>query len=442
MESRDRAREHAVTDALPPVVIDRRAAGTTRADEDLAARIRFLTELARRLHLAGVSSQRLEGAVRATARALHVNAEIWSTPTGLLLSLSDADVMHSTQQTRVLRLEPGNVDLRALVQLDRIAEQVLAGHLTVEKAWETMRAIDRPFTAGDKLQMVGAFGLASAAVAGLLGTGWLDIAVALVLGLIIGWIVLMSATRPHLAAASEAIAALVATTLATVFAHFVAPLSLQTVIVSALIVLMPGLSLTTAVTELATQQLVTGTTRFAGALTVLLKLTFGSVAATQVLTAIDWTAPAAVPVVLPQIVEIVAAVAAAGSFAILFNAARRDVPLVMASAILGYVLTRAAGSWLGFADGTFAGGVFFASLIVAALSNLYGRFAGRPGALVRLPGIMLLVPGSVGFRALGFVMEKDYAVGFDTLVAVMSALLALTAGLLFGALLVPPRRHL
>jgi uncharacterized membrane protein YjjB (DUF3815 family) len=284
--------------------------------------------------------------------------------------------------------------------------------------------------------------LASAAVAGLLGTGWLDIAVAGVLGLIIGWLSVLSASRPHLSAASEAVAAIVATTLATAFAHFVAPISLQTVIVAALIVLMPGLTLSTAVTELATQQLVTGTTRFAGALTVLLKLTFGSVAATQVLTAIGWTVKAAPTVALPQIVEIVAAVAAAGSFAILFQAARRDVPLVMGSAILGYVLTRVAGSWLGFADGTFAGGVFFASLIMAALSNLYGRTFGRPGALVRLPGIMLLVPGSVGFRALGFVMEKDYAVGFDTLVAVLSALLALTAGLLFGALLVPPRRYL
>ena len=418
------------------------ATGEQRVDDELDARVRFLTELARRLHLAGVSSQRLENAVRATARALHVNAEIWSTPTGLLLSLSDSDVLHGTQQTRVLRLEPGGIDLRALVQLDRIADRVIAGQQSVEDAWETMRGLDRPVTTGQQVQMVGAFGLASAAVAGLLGTGWLDIAVALVLGLIIGWIVLLSATRPHLAAASEALAALVATTLATVFAHFVAPLSLQTVIVASLIVLMPGLSLTTAVTELATQQLVTGTTRFAGALTVLLKLTFGSVAATQVLTAIGWTAPQAELVALPQLVEIVAAVAAAGSFAILFQAARRDVPLVMASAILGYVITRAVGSWLGFADGTFAGGVFFASLTMAALSNLYGRFAHRPGALVRVPGIMLLVPGSVGFRALGFVMEKDYTVGFDTLVAVLSALLALTAGLLFGALLVPPRRHL
>lgn len=414
----------------------------TPRESPLDARVRFLTELARRLHLAGVSSQRLEGAVKATARALHVNAEIWSTPTGLLLSLSDGDVLHGTQQTRVLRLEPGSIDLRALVRLDRIADDVIAGKQSVDEAWETMRGLDRPFTATEQLKVVGAFGMASAAVAGLLGTGWLDIGVALVLGLIIGWIAILSATRPNLAAASEAVSALVATTLATAFAHFVAPLSLQTVIVAALIVLMPGLTLSTAVTELATQQLVTGTTRFAGAMTVLLKLTFGSVAAAQVLTAIGWTAPQAEPMALPRVVEVAAALAAAGSFAILFQTAKRDVPLVMGSAILGYVLTRVAGSWFALGDGTFAGGVFFASLTMAALANLYGRLAGRPGALVRLPGIMLLVPGSVGFRALGFVMEKDYTVGFDTLVAVLSALLALTAGLLFGALLVPPRRHL
>ena len=133
---------------------------------------------------------------------------------------------------------------------------------------------------------------------------------------------------------------------------------------------------------------------------------------------------------------------AAGSFAILFRPKTRDIPLVMGSAILGYVLTRSAEHWIGPTDGAFASGVFVASLIIAALSNLYGRLKGRPGALVRLPGIMLLVPGSVGFRAIGFVMERDYTTGVDTLVAVMSALLALTAGLLIGSLLVPPRRYL
>lgn len=406
-------------------------------------RVRFLVELARRLHLVGVSASRLEGAVRSVATSIGVRVEIWSTPTGLLLSLSDAGQPHATQETRVLRLELGEIQLGALAKLDAIAEQVVAGKMSLDEAWSAMHALDRPFDTKQQLLTVGAFGLAAAAVAGLLRTAWIDVSVAAVIGLLIGWLAVLSGTRPHLAAAFEAVAALVATILATAFAHFVAPLSLQTVIVAALIVLMPGLSLTTAVSELASNQLVTGTTRFAGAMTVLLKLTFGSVAASQLMLAMGWTPMPGTPEALPNWVELIAMVAAAASFAVLFRASRRDIPLVMGAAILGYVLTRLGSVWFGpVATGTFAGSVFFSSLTIAALSNVYGRWKRRPGQLVRVPGIMLLVPGSVGFRALNFVMERDYTLGFDTLVAVLSAILALVAGLLFGSLLIPPRRYL
>ena len=122
---------------------------------------------------------------------------------------------------------------------------------------------------------------------------------------------------------------------------------------------------------------------------------------------------------------------------------RRDVPLVMASAVMGYVLTRVGSTWFAQSEGVaFAGAVFFSSLVMAALANVYGRVAGRPATLVRLPAIMLLVPGSVGFRGLASLMERDYTLGLETGVAVLSALVALMAGLLFGSVLVPPRRYL
>lgn len=394
--------------------------------------------------MAGVTAARLEGAVHSTARALGVTCEIWSAPTGLLLSLGDAEDLSQPQHTRVLRLDPHEPDLSDLVTLDEIADRVVARTLGIMEAMQQLRALDRQPGRRELSWLVLAFGLAAAAVAGLFRTSWIDISVAGALGLLIGGIAVASRTRPHLAAAAEAVAALVATVLAAGFAHFVAPLSVQTVVIAALIVMMPGLSLTTAVSELASQQLVTGTTRFAGALVSLFKLTFGSIAGAQVVAALGWTPKAAaLPAALPAGVEIIATVAAAFSFAILFRAQRRDVLLVMASAVAGYVLTRAAGIWLGPDQGVgFAGGVFFSSLVMAALSNVYGRVAGRPGTLVRVPGIMLMVPGSVGFRGLASLMQRDYALGVDTGVAVLSALVALMAGLLFGSLLVPPRRYL
>ena len=405
-------------------------------------RAQFITDFARRLHLAGVSAQRLEGAVASTAKSIGVDCQIWSSPTGILLSIGEPGNA-ATQVTRVLRLEPANPDLADLVALDRIAEDVVAGKVGIVEASGKLRALDRVPDREDKAWTVVAFGLAAAAVAGLLRTSWADIGVAGSLGLLTGAIAVAARSRPHVSPAVEAIAAIVVTVLTLAFSHFVAPLSIQTVLIASLIVFMPGLTLTTAVNELASGQLVTGTARFAGAMVVLFKLTFGTIAGAQVAAALGLVPNMAGPANLPAIVEVIATITASFSFAILFHAARRDIPLVMLSAILGYVLTRVAGAWFAPSQTiTFAGGVFFSSLVMAALSNLYGRLKGRPGTLVRLPGIMLLVPGSVGFRGLASIMERDYTLGLETGVAVLSALVALMTGLLFGSVLIAPRRFL
>lgn len=405
-------------------------------------KVRFLSELGRRLHLYGVSVQRLEGALIRVARTLHVSCEVWSTPTGLLLSIADSADEQGAQTTRVLRLAPGDIDLSAMCTVDEIAEDVMAGRLDVAGGLAALHALDRTPSRRRMIAIVLAFGLASGSVAGLLRTGWVDIVVATLLGFVIGTIAIASATRPNLAAASEALSAIVATILAAAVATFIVPLSMQTVIIASLIVLMPGLTLTTAVSELAEQHLSSGTARFAGAMTTLLKLAFGSIAATQLVAMFGWTPRQASASSLPAGVELAALVGAAFSFAVLFRARRKDVLLVMAAASLGYLLTRTGSAIGGLSEGAFAGAVFFSALVVGALSNAYGRVVRRPGSLVRVPGIMLLVPGSVGFRSLSSVMAGNYTLGLETGVAVLSALIALVAGLLFGSLVVPPRRFL
>jgi uncharacterized membrane protein YjjP (DUF1212 family) len=177
---------------------------------DLDDRARFITEFARRLHLAGVSAARLEGAVQSTARSIGVDCEIWSSPTGILLSIDDPAVAGVNQQTRVLRLEPAQPNLSDLVTLDEISEDVIAGQIGVVEAWSRMRALDRELDRNQLLWTVFAFGLASAAVAGLLRTSWGDVIAAGVLGLVVGAIAVYSRTRPHITPAFEAIAAVVA----------------------------------------------------------------------------------------------------------------------------------------------------------------------------------------------------------------------------------------
>ena len=406
-------------------------------------RVDFIRELARRLHMYGTSAQRLEGAVSQVARRLNIEAEVWSNPTGMILSFPDPERGPAYPLTRVIRLEPGEENLGRLAAADGIAEDVLAGKLHIADGLAAMRALDRAPPRSSQAWAILSFGLASASVTGLMrNTGWADLLTAATLGMMIGVLTELSQGRPRWRDAHEAVAAFLATLIATLVASFIAPLSLQNVIIAALIVLMPGLTLTTAVSELTSRQLVSGTARFAGALTVLLKLTFGAVAATQVVNLFGWQPMANAGDALPEWMPWITLLLGSFAFAVLFKAARRDVLLVMASVWLGFAVTRLANLLPGVAENALPGGVFFAGMVVTAVGNFYGRRFNRPSALIRVPGIILLVPGSLGFRSFNFVFERDVMLGLDTAFSVVTALIALVAGILFGNLLMPPRRNL
>ncbi len=406
--------------------------------ESLHARTEFVVELARRLHAYGTSAQRLEDALIQVSRRLGLQLEVWGNPTGIILSFGGGlGVEGGPENTRVLRLPPGDIDLSKLCAADAIAERVLAGELDVRRGRDELRALDRPVGRGMRALTVASFGLTSGAVAALLRTGWADITTAALIGWLIGGFSMLTAQRPRLAEAQEALAALFAGLVAVAVASFVVPLAVKSVIVASLIVLLPGLTLTTAVSELSSQHLVSGTARFAGAIVVLLKLAFGTVAALQLAELLGWHPVEAGPAQMPPWVEWAALGCAAFAFAILFRAERRDYPLVIAAACIAYLATRFAGQLTNN-----EAAVFFAGVLVSAGSNLYGRIANRPGAVLRLPGIILLVPGSIGFRSLSSAFERDVMLSIDTGFTLLAVLISLVAGLLFGNLLMPPRGNL
>ncbi|MBS0557668.1 MAG: threonine/serine exporter family protein [Proteobacteria bacterium] len=407
--------------------------------EDAAARMRFVVELARRLHQYGAAAPRLEAAIDSVSARLGLNCNSLSTPTALILSFSSrghADDALS-EHTQVIRLSPGDVNLRRLCEVDAIADRVIDGTLGIGEGARQLRVIHRRRNVRNRVYTAASYGVAAAAVAAILHSTWTDIIVAGGIGVLIGMIALASEGRPRLGASFEAISALLATLVATAVGAFAVPLNVKAVVLAALIVLLPGLSLTTAVRELSMQHLASGVARLAGAMMSLLKLAFGTLAATQIALALHWLPQAAHQPAVPDWVQWVALGFGSLSFAVLFQAARRDYLLVMASAALGYVI-----AYYGSSAFSPDFGVFLAGLAIGALSNLYARIAHRPGALVREPGVILLVPGSVGFRTLSLMFERDVSQGLDVGFTLLAILVALVAGLLFGDLLVAPRRSL
>lgn len=406
--------------------------------ESFRARTEFVIELSRRLHAYGTTSQRLEAAVGKVAKRLGLACEIWANPTGIIISFGGGIGPNGgPENTRVLRMPPGDIHLARLCAADAIAEKVLVGELDVAAGRAALRELDQPPTRWSRALTVLCFGLTSAAVAVLFGAGMAELVAAGLIGLVIGLLCLVAEFRPRLGESVDALSAFVATFLAFAISEFITPLALDSVVIAAIIVLLPGLTLTNAVSELSSQHLIAGTARFAGAVAILLKLTFGAVAAMQIGRALGWEVLTSSPQPLGDVGLWLALVVAAYAFAVLFKAEWRDYPLVIAAAIGSFMATRMAGAAFGS-----EAGIFFAGLLISAAANLYAVFFNRPGAVIRVPGIILLVPGSTGFRSLSFVFERDVFHGLDAAVTVLTVLISLVAGLLFGNLLVPPRRNL
>jgi uncharacterized membrane protein YjjP (DUF1212 family) len=406
-------------------------------DARTRARMAFVIELARRLHQYGAAAPRLEQAIGNVAQQLGLACDVLSTPTSIVLSFSAPNGDGLADVTQVVRIAPGDVNLARLCRADEIADRVADGSLDPRRGMAQLRALGRPLSRAALRATIVSYGLSAASVAVLFRTSGPDALVAGVIGVLIGGIVIAGYGRPRLSAAGDAIAALVATFIATMVSAWLLPLSLKLVVLSALIVLVPGMSLTNAVRELTSQHLASGVARFAGAAATILKLTFGTIAAAQV-CAVAHIVPAvhSLPP-LPLWTQWPALLVAAVAFAMLFQTAPRDYPLVLVAVVVGYLVTYWSGNALGTPFGVFIGG-----LVLSSGSNLYARIMHRPGALVREPGVLLLVPGSIGFRSVSELLNNQIDSGTHIAVLLVTMLISLVAGLLFGDLLIAPRRSL
>jgi uncharacterized membrane protein YjjP (DUF1212 family) len=394
-------------------------------------RIAFVLKLARAMHASGYAAHRLEDVLAATAHRLDLDAQFFSTPTSIFASFG----VEEAQRTYLLRVEPSDVDLSRLALLDRVLLQVLNGQVTPADGAREIERITRLPPRYGALVTALAFGLASAAAARFLGGGLTEIAVAAVIGLTTGLLAGLTRRAAGLARIFEPVAAFAAAGIAAAVSILLAPHSVFVATLAGLIVLVPGFTLTVAMTELATRHLVSGTARLSGALLVFLAIIFGVALGNTLVETLLGPPRIAEPLSLPLWTELLALLVAPLGFGILLRAEPRDLGWVFLAGWLAYGGTRLGGMALGSDLGVFVGAV-----AVGIASNLYAVLLDRPSQIPQAPGILLLVPGSVGFRSLASLLDRQVISGVETAFTMVLMATALVAGLLVANVVVPRRR--
>lgn len=404
----------------------------------LPLEVRLLKRYARQLHSAGVPAHQFERMITALADKLGFNCQVMSSPTAIFLSFHYQDDEDDQRPIpmQLERMNPPAINLGNSAELYQLGNGLLDGEISIEEAHAKLRNWPSEQLYPLWLQII-CWGLTGGAIAVMLSTSWAGIAVAALTCALLG--VLVTQAGDVLREGSlEAIAALFSTFLVFAVNRLVPGLDVFVIIMSSLIVLIPGLGLTTAVSELSTHHLASGSARLAGALVTLLKLSLGVLIGTVIVKWFGWSTDVELLVSLaepPEWFRWPALLAAAFSFAVLFSVRRKDMHIAMLAAIISYMISRA-----GVAAGGLEFGVLLASMSIAVLANLYGRLFKRTGALIRVPGIILLVPGTIGYHgATALFLDGGENIS-DTTMLAFRLLIALVGGLLFGNTLVPPRR--
>ncbi|KAA3607881.1 MAG: threonine/serine exporter family protein [Planctomycetota bacterium] len=394
--------------------------------------VAFLLDLGRALHRFGSPAHQLEDTLQLAAQRLGIEAQFFYSPTAFLATFGPPE----NQRTALVRFEPGSeVDLGKLQHLDELTQQVLAGELSIAEARQTMADIlSRPSRYPAWASWL-CFGLISGAAARFFGGGPGEILVGACGGWLTGFLAQALGRFPGTGQVFELVSAFLAALLAGM-ATFVLPIASFEATVAALIILVPGFTLTVAMTEIATRHLVSGTTRLTSAAIVFLEIIFGVALGQRLAGHFGAVSLERTAWPLPAWTEALAFLLTAGAFSVLFQVPLRKLPWVILACALSFGGARIGGAFLSPETGVFLG-----AFLVGAGANAVARWRNQPAALMLVPGTLLLVPGSLGVRSLSMMLEKDPLSGVDSAFSMALLAISIVAGLLVANAVVAPRRR-
>lgn len=441
--------------------------GTVQPLADGGDGIGFVLALARALHRYGTPAHRLEDAIDLVCERLGLSCEVFSTPTTIILSFGAPAEL----RTRMMRVESSELNMAKLEAVDAVAGQVARQELTPAQGRAALAEIIAAKPTYPALVVTLAQALSSGAMAVFFGGGLADLLVAAAIGLGLGLLARwakrlrppalatpppgvaprrprpsrrMTALdgvapegEPHpLARVFELVAAMMAALAAALAATQWSSLSASLVTVSALVVLLPGLSLTVAMTELATGSLISGTARLLSAVIVLLELGVG-VAIGERVAALATFIPRPPPAPLPSWTVWLSLVAASLGVAVLLQSRWRTLGWIMLACAAGTLGSRVGAHWLGRELGT-----LFGAFALGVAANVYARALDRPAQAVLVPAAILLVPGSIGFRGMSSLLDRNTLSGLDAMFAMFVIAMVIVGGMLLASSVVSPRRAL
>lgn len=383
----------------------------------------YIIELGKALHTYGVPSYKIQTYLSEVSKKKGIKGSFMDFPTWINY------VFYEDQQSYnyIECIPPGSYNLGALSKISELTDKVIANEIKSTSVNLELEAIKNEAKHTNHYISTLGYAFTSGAFSLMIGTNWISFGFSLILGALIYFMLHLSTKSRYLETVFESLSAFLVTIFSCFLFLIFPEFNIAVTVLSAIIIFIPGLAITTALEEITSKNLVSGSAKLFDAIISLFKQFFG------VLLGLAFMAPFIKFKQLNHISEIPEWVMflAIPVFSIallpIFQVRKKDMLLGVITGVSGFFIT-VAFSKFGLLFSSFIG-----SISVVAISVLFNKITKSPKTVYLTLGIIMLVPGSKSFMGLSrSYLQATFASADNVFEQVAFILMGIIGGLLFA----------
>lgn len=399
----------------------------------------FVSKLGLRLHQCGAASSRIELHLIRLCELLGIHGAFLYAPTSFTFCYWLDDP--ADQLVQVERMKPSGGDLGSLERVDALVSSFEDNQLSFEQMCEAFESEGKVKGYYSKSLQCAAWMVGCVCFASIFSFNLVDGVVSGAIAVCVYLLTVVMSQSSRFSATVEVIASVIAGLLASGIAFLGVNINVPLVVLSSVIVFVPGLSLTVALSEIAERDLVSGTSKLVDAIMVLFKLYIGALLGIGIgeilwphsLTDLeiywpltgDWK-------VAPLLVLL------SLSVLIVLNIRIKLAPWCMASSLIGFLTAQYAGAAFGTVLGMFLG-----AFAVGVYSNWFSNLRKKPASIALIQGLIVLVPGSKSYMVLNtWITGENILSDGPHINEAFLTFISLVIGLLLANAVLPSRKSL
>ena len=386
----------------------------------------FLLVCAKTLHESGLPAHRLERLLEIASVKMGLNADFFISPGSVFASIN----IGNQTDTHLIKVGEASLHLDKIDRIESLLLDVSDSKMSLTAGSHELDRIHSSATSYNGWITTLFFGISTGSAACVFGGGIIEIVCSFIIGIGISGLFSLVRVFPRIEKLIVFIAAFYAFIVASLFHSFFVGFNKEVATICGLILLIPGFSFTVAITEMVNNHFFSGLSKFTQSFVIFVMLALGIGVADKLMHGVVLPISKMNAFTLPSWSILIALIGVPVGFIVLLKAKRSDALWISLACWLSYLMYTFTSSYVAAPIA-----VFLTSVLLGFASNLFAKMKKRNSAIMLVPGMILLVPGSLGFFSISNLLQSNIVEGIEIALKMLTTSMALVMGIIVSDVL-------